>query len=160
MIQAVGMAFIVLVAASPVGCGQQTDTSSGAVADGMVVATEGGLDGGRIWFIWDGEKARIYQPRPLAKSDIAALGLRIAEPAPKRLTLGREEDPDVFFAVYPADSEDSALYLAEWGELHLVNLTEGDDRDVKEVPQAEDAALAAQARTGARAPTATTTPAS
>lgn len=46
-----------------------------ALIDGVVFGPEGGLDGGRVWLYWQGQKQRIQQPRAMTLADIDELGL-------------------------------------------------------------------------------------
>lgn len=136
-------------------CSSDTAKQDGAatgdeIESGTVVATEGGLEGGRIWFVWEGEKARIYQPRPLTDADLEDLGLSIGDPAPRRLALGSASDSIAFFAVHPPDGPEARLYLAEAGELHLITIMDGLDDRVEGLPQL-DPTFVTRARTGAAA---------
>jgi hypothetical protein len=107
-----------------------SDVTAEAV-DGTVVATDDGL----VYFLWDGGRQRIQQPRALAESDLDALGLTIGDPAPRVLTVGEEGS---FFAMHPADGPSSRLYLAVDGVLHAVEVTEVPEELLAGVPDIEE----------------------
>lgn len=86
------------------------------VSDGAVIGVDGGLDGGRLYLVWQGRKHRIAQPRPMDWDDAGRhqVGPRVA-------ALGVEEaDTGSFFAVIPPDGDASRLYLVVDGTFHEV----------------------------------------
>lgn len=94
----------------------RTAASDAPLGDGMVVQVDDGL----IYFLWDGGKQRIQQPAAYSDADLAELGLEIGAEAPARLTLGEE---GTFFAMYPFDGPQAALYLVADGVMHRVQVS-------------------------------------
>ena len=84
--------------------------------DGIVVGTDNGLDGGRIYLLHNGRKQRIYQPRPMTVAEAAAYdrGRRIAQVEVATAAT------DSFFAVVPADGPDARLHLVIGDTIHEV----------------------------------------
>lgn len=104
----------------------QSVTSPG---DGMVVATEGGLDGGRLWFLWDGGRQRIQQPRPISEQDLTTLDLRLGEPINGPMTVAAD-DRTTTFAIYPADGLTAALHLLVGDTLYPVTVLVADELSI------------------------------
>jgi hypothetical protein len=106
--------------------------------DGTIVGTEGGMHGGRLWFIWNGHKQRIEMPRALETSWLPQMGLSIGEPAPEMLTLAADAARASEFLVMPPSGDEVKRYLAYEGELHEVKIVQADVSDVEKLPDAED----------------------
>ena len=87
-----------------------------AIESGMIAGTEGGLEGGRLWLIWNGQKQRIYQPRGMTVEEGRgyAKGLRTAQVALSGRSTGS------MFAVVPFDGPDARLHLIVGGTIHEV----------------------------------------
>jgi hypothetical protein len=86
------------------------------LSEGIVVGTEGGLDGGRIFLLHDGRKQRISQPRPMTVDDASRYdrGARIAQ-----LDV-IPSDTGSFFAVVPADGPSARLQVIIGDTIHEV----------------------------------------
>ena len=84
--------------------------------EGIVVGTDGGMNGGRIFLLHNGRKQRIYQPRPMTVDDVAQYrrGPRIAQVDVKRTETGS------FFAVVPPSGPRARLQLITGGTIHEV----------------------------------------
>ena len=84
--------------------------------EGIVVGTDGGLKGGRIFLLHNGRKQRIYQPRPMTVEDASKYdrGPRIAQVDVRRSSTGS------FFAVVPADGPKARLQLVIGDTIHEV----------------------------------------
>ena len=87
-----------------------------ALTDGIVVGTDGGMNGGRIFLLHNGRKQRIYQPRPMTFEDVAQYerGPRIAQVEVQRTDTGS------FFAVVPPSGPTARLQLITGGRIHEV----------------------------------------
>lgn len=90
---------------------------STAIVDGTVLAIDGGLDGGLVYFVWQGRKQRIQQPRPMTPSDLTALGLR---PGPAVASLVAGRGPGSYFVVSPPDGPDARLHVVIGDVVHPV----------------------------------------
>lgn len=89
-----------------------------AVEDGIVVGVDGGLNGGTVYLVDQGEKARIAQPRPMSAEDVRKAGLkrgtRIAHLDVTAKSTGS------WFAVVPADGPDARLHVVLGDTIHEV----------------------------------------
>jgi hypothetical protein len=123
-------AFAVALATS--GCANPvaSSTTDAGPIDGTVVESDDGL----VYFLWDGGRQRIQQPRALAASDLATLDLTLGETAPPVLDVG---DEGSFFAMYPEDGPESRLHLAVDGTLHPVDVVRVSADELAGVPDLE-----------------------
>ena len=89
-----------------------------AIEDGIVIGVEGGLDGGKVYLVEQGEKVRIAQPRAMSPEDVREAGLkrgkRIAHLDVTARTTGS------WFAVVPADGPDARLHVVLGDTIHEV----------------------------------------
>ena len=86
------------------------------IESGMIAGTEGGLEGGRLWLIWNGQKQRIYQARGMTVEEAGgyAKGERIAQVVVSRRRTGST------FAVVPFEGPDARLHLIVGGTIREV----------------------------------------
>lgn len=91
-----------------------------AIEDGIVAGTEGGLDGGRLWLIWNGSKQRIYQSRGMTREEAGrySRGPRIAQVVVSGRRTGSQ------FAIVPFDGPEARLHVLVGGALHEVVVTQ------------------------------------
>lgn len=89
-----------------------------ALEDGIVVGVEGGLNGGKVYLVRQGERARIAQPRAMTEQDVRAAGLRRgARIAHLDVTA---KATGSWFAVVPADGSDARLHIVIGDTIHEV----------------------------------------
>lgn len=105
----------------------------GVFPDGTVAASDGGLDGGRLWFVWEGVRYRIYQPRGLPRADLPAEGLMIGRPVNRPLRLAPTRTGSAF-VVLPFDGPRATLYLLVDDVLHLVRPEVVDNAALDAIP--------------------------
>jgi hypothetical protein len=111
------------------------DRSEGGSSGATVLATEGGLEGGRLWLVHDGARERIYQPQPLTADDLGELGIAVGEPAGGPLRVASRTTGSSF-AVLPADGPEAALFLRVGDRLHRLTVAEVAAAEVQRLPDA------------------------
>lgn len=107
---------------------QPSIDSRTADSEARIVATEGGLAGGRVWLVAGQKRSRIPQPTPLDPSETRAQRLRVrGDPVEFRVV-------DVItgssFVVMPADGPDARLYLRLGDELYGVDVDQISQSDI------------------------------
>lgn len=98
--------------------GSELPAEGRAVTDGIVIGTEGGLDGGLLYVAWGGGKQRIQQPAAFFEEEMDERGLEWG-PAIANLAVADGETGS-YFAVVPPDGADARLTVAIDGVLHPV----------------------------------------
>lgn len=113
--------------------GTPVGIAPGVPENGAVVATEGGLDGGRLWFVWDGARQRIAQPRAISEAGARREGIEVGDPVTGPLGVAAQAGR-ASFAVHPEDGPSARLYLLQDGVLHLVPVVVDDAGAVLALP--------------------------
>lgn len=106
---------------------------STALLDGAVVGIDGGLDGGLVYYVWQGEKHRIQQPRAMTAADVEQLGLEYG-PTVTGLVAGEVEGS--WFAVVPPDGAEARLHVVVGDTIHPVVVQAIDEQLVRSISDA------------------------
>lgn len=97
-----------------------------ALEDGIVIGVDGGLNGGKVYLVEQGERARIAQPRPMTADDVRKAGLKRGKRIAHLDVTGRATGS--WFAVVPADGPDARLHVVLGDTIHevVVQAVDGD----------------------------------
>lgn len=120
-----------------VAAGSELPVST-AFVDGTVVAIDGGLDGGLLYFVWGNEKERIQQPRAMTVEDVTSLGLTRGAAVVNLAAGGRDGS---YFAVLPPDGPEARLYVVIDRTIHPVVVQDVDAEMVRAIPDAADSRI-------------------